>query len=100
MPRLFVFDPKYKLDSEGQEDEEGLTGSPNKSDIDKMHAYRDAIREEGGERVVEYAALLYPGRTQHFGDDVAALQAVAGRETELQVELDSVLSGALTTTRR
>ena len=100
VPRLFVFDPKYKLDSEGQEDEEGLTGSPNKSDIDKMHAYRDAIREEGGERVVEYAAILYPGRTQHFGDDVAALEAVAGRETKLQVELDSVLSGALKTTRR
>ena len=30
MPRLFVFDPKYKLDSEGH-DEEGLTGRPHKA---------------------------------------------------------------------
>ena len=60
MPRLFVFDPKYKLDSEGH-DEESLTGRPHKTDIDKMHAYRDAIRGEGGKRVIEYAAILYPG---------------------------------------
>ena len=40
--------------------------------------------------MIEYAAILYPGPSRHFGDDVAALEAVAGRETELQVELDSV----------
>ncbi len=99
-PRLFVFDPRYKLDSEDRDGEEGLTERPKKSDIDKMHAYRDAIREEDGERVIEYAAILYPGLGRHFGDDVAALEALAGRETELQVELDSVLSGALKTTTR
>ena len=99
-PRLFVFDPKYKLDSEDRDDEEGLTGRPKKSDIDKMHAYRDAVREEDGERVIEYAAILYPGRSWHFGHDVAALQAVAGREANLQMELDAVLSGALATTAR
>ena len=100
VPRLFVFDPKYKLDSEDRDDEEGRTGRPRKSDIDKMHAYRDAIREEDGERVIEYAAILYPGPSRHFGDDVAALGAVAGREAELQAELDSILSDALKTTGR
>lgn len=97
-PRLFVFDPKYKLDSEDREDEEGLTGRPKKSDIDKMHAYRDAIRDKNGGRVVEYAAILYPGPDWPFGKGVAALEAVAGREAHLQVQLDAVLSGALTTT--
>ncbi len=94
VPRLIVFDPKYKLDSE-ENDAEVPTGHPKKSDIDKMHAYRDAIRGENGERVIEYAAILYPGPSRHFGDDVAALEAVAGREIDLRVELDAVLGGAL-----
>jgi hypothetical protein len=28
-----------------------------------MHVYRDAIRTPTEERVVSYAAILYPGRT-------------------------------------
>ena len=98
-PRLFVFDPKYKLDSEDRYDE-GVTGRPQKTDIDKMHAYRDAIRVEGGIRVIEYAAILYPGPSKHFGDDVAALEAVGGREDELRFELDEVLASALETSSR
>ena len=94
VPRLFVFDPKYKLDSEDL-DEKGSGGDPQKTDIDKMHAYRDAILGEGGNRVVEYAAILYPGPSQHFGDNIAALQAVGGRETRLRVKLDAVLAKAL-----
>ena len=97
-PRLFVFDPKYKLDSEDLDDQEGPAGRPRKSDIDKMHAYRDAIRGGDGERVVEYAAILYPGPSHHFGEDVAAIEAVAGCEVELRVKLDEVLSNALKTT--
>ena len=99
VPRLFVFDPKYKLDSEGH-DEESLTGRPQKTDIDKMHTYRDAIRGEGGKRVIEYAAILYPGPSQHFGDDLAALEAVGGREAGLRMELDAVLASALETSAR
>ena len=94
MPRLFVFDPKYKLDSEDH-DEEGVTGRPKKSDIDKMHTYRDAVREADGTRVVEYAAILYPGPSEQYGGDVAALQAVAGREAGLRKELENVAGGAL-----
>ena len=96
VPRLFVFDPKYKLDSEGQ-DEEGLAGRPKKSDIDKMHAYRDAIRGDEGRQVINYAAILYPGPSQHFGGNVAALQAVGGLESRLRMELDAVLASALAT---
>ena len=96
VPRLWVFDPKYKLDSEGL-DEEGLAGSPKKTDIDKMHTYRDAIIGENGKPAVEYAAILYPGPSHHFGGNIAALQAVGGREARLRVELDAVLARALTT---
>ena len=97
VPRLFVFDPKYKLESEDHG--EGVpAGRPKKSDIDKMHAYRDSIRGESGKRVVEYAAILYPGPSKHFGNDVAALKAVAGQETCLQGQLNTVLGGALKTT--
>ena len=96
VPRLWVFDPKYKLDSEGL-DEEGLAGSPKKTDIDKMHTYRDAIIGENGKPAVEYAAILYPGPSQHFGGNIAALEAVGGREARLRVELDAVLARALTT---
>ena len=99
VPRLFVFDPKYKLDSE-ENDEEGLAGRPKKSDIDKMHAYRDAIRGDGGMQVIDYAAILYPGPSQHFGDNVAALQAVGGLEATLRTELGVVLASALTTSPR
>jgi predicted component of viral defense system (DUF524 family) len=34
---------------------------PKKIDIDKMHAYRDAIRDLGDQPVVDSAAIVYPG---------------------------------------
>ena len=95
VPRLFVFDPKYKLDSEDH-DEEGASGQPKKSDIDKIHAYRDAIRWHGGKQAIDFAAILYPGPSQQFGDNVAALQAVGGHEGRLRMELDGILATALT----
>ncbi len=44
-PRVLVFDPKYQLEGEVSE---GLApdSKPKKADIDMMHAYRDAIRDE------------------------------------------------------
>ena len=73
---VYLFDPKYKLDSEqGAEPHEG---KPKKVDIDKMHAYRDAIRDAGGSRVVQYAAVMYPGPTCRYGPGVEALHAVPG----------------------
>lgn len=73
---LFLFDPKYKLWGDGIG--EGVDGRPKKEDIDKMHAYRDAIRDADGERPVRLAAILYPGPEAWFGDDIAALQARPG----------------------
>ena len=61
---LVLFDPKYKLDADDER-----SGIPVKSDVDKMHSYRDAIRDPLGEHLVRFAATLYPGRTQCYGRD-------------------------------
>lgn len=89
--RIYLFDPKYKL-SKGYNEEEGI---PKKEDIDKMHAYRDAIRAQEQYRVVHYAAILYPGPDQFYGDGIEALQAYPGMETSLQEQLQSILVTAL-----
>jgi predicted component of viral defense system (DUF524 family) len=90
--RIVIFDPKYKLDSElpagntvssdagdsarqEPESETGGLGKPKKVDIDKMHAYRDSIRDTKDHRVVSYAAILYPGQTIEFGLGLAAISA-------------------------
>src|SRR3954467_13872773 len=44
---IYLFDPKYKLNSEADSTLE-VGGRPKKEDIDTMHAYRDAIRDELG----------------------------------------------------
>lgn len=78
-----MFDPKYKLEGEVIE---GIApdGKPKKVDIDKMHAYRDAIRDEQGRRVVDYAAILFPGPEVRYDDGLEALSAVPGRGLQLE----------------
>jgi predicted component of viral defense system (DUF524 family) len=94
--RVLVLDPKYKLESEELENE--ITdGRPKKVDIDKMHAYRDAIRDGANRRPVEYAAILFPGAaTEQFGPGLEALAARPGEETNLGNQLRRVLVDALT----
>ena len=97
---LLLFDPKYKLDGEDLssdsdtdllEEVANFAGSPKKVDIDKMHAYRDAIRNERDEHVVQYAAILYPGPQVAFGRGLEAIQAVPGLDGELHDRLEEVL---------
>jgi hypothetical protein len=87
--RLFLFDPKYKLASGGE------GGNPKKEDIDTMHAYRDAIRDADGHRVVRHASILYPGPSKPFGDGLSAISAVPGAADQLREELRAVLLPAL-----
>jgi predicted component of viral defense system (DUF524 family) len=94
VPRVLVFDPKYKLEGEVIEDV-APNGSPKKVDIDTMHAYRDAIRDEQGRRVVDYAVILYPGPEVRFDDGLEAMLAVPGMEQHLEGRLAEVLSAAL-----
>ena len=64
-----VFDAKYKRDGQ----------RPVMADIDKMHTYRDAIRDAAGRRIVEYAAIVYPGEEVDYSGKVGAVSAVPGR---------------------
>lgn len=88
---VIVLDPKYKLDA----DELGA-GLPLKSDVDKMHAYRDAIRDSAGRHVVRMAATLYPGGTRRYGREVSALGAHPAHPTVLLRELEEAMGGPLT----
>ena len=95
---MYVFDPKYKLDSD--QPDSGGNGSPKKEDIDKMHAYRDALRGQRNERVVRYAAILYPGPEVSYstGDDtpeIAALSANPEQPGALRTSLEKILRLAL-----
>lgn len=89
---LLVLDPKYKLDSEDQVPD---TGKPLKVDIDKMHAYRDAIVLESGQRVVGHAAILYPGQNERFGKNISAIRCLPGTEIDEENLLDALLIAIL-----
>jgi hypothetical protein len=60
-----------------------------------MHAYRDAIRGPSDERVVRYAAILYPGPAIQYGDRIEALPARPLDAEHFDRELERVLKGAL-----
>ena len=89
-PQVLLFDPKYKLDGDASPPEPNADpaslGLPKKVDIDKMHAYRDAIRDEHGWCVVRHAAIPDPGRSVPYMDGLAAVGAVPG-SAEVEREL-------------
>ena len=89
---LYLFDPKYKL---GSEELGNGDGKPQKTDIDKMHAYRDAIRDDSGEGAVKYAAILYPGQSVPYNQGLAALRAYPGEENKLLLEIKERLKPVL-----
>lgn len=99
---IILFDPKYKLRSEQvsleEEDESEQSpqpGTPKKVDIDKMHSYRDAIRDSELRRVVQYAAILYPGKECRYADDIEALHANPLSSSHLTARVREVLMEAL-----
>ncbi len=93
---VYLFDPKYKLDAErSHRGDDASAGTPKKPDIDKMHAYRDAIRGRTGERVVRYAAILYPGATETFSSGLEAITARPGQTDLLQRRVGRVMRRAL-----
>ncbi len=94
-PRLYLFNPKYKLDGEFIEGE-AKDGRPKKVDADKMHAYRDAIRDGTGRRVVQLAAIMYPGPGVQYGQGIEALPATPGEEHHVLARLFDHLGRALT----
>jgi hypothetical protein len=94
IPSIYLFDPKYKLDSERREEGPG-NGRPKKEDIAKMHTYRDAIRDTEQRRVVRYAAILYPGPSQSYSNGIEALQALPDSRAVLEGRLKEIFTDAL-----
>jgi predicted component of viral defense system (DUF524 family) len=93
---VYLLDPKYKLDTNrSDEDTGGPVGHPMKADLDKMHAYRDAIRGAGGQRVVRYAATVYPGPTETFSKGLEAIGARPGRTDALSTAMGRILRDAM-----
>jgi hypothetical protein len=84
-PYLLLFDPKYKLLSENTNQPE--SGEPLRTDIDKMHTYRDAIRRKDNTHPVVFAGIMYPGNTRIFSPELAALGCIPG-----QIGFDDVAS--------
>ena len=75
-PQLLLFDPKYKLLSDDISQPE--KNEPLRTDIDKMHTYRDAIRHKNAMRPVVFAGIMYPGSTEVFSQGLAALGCIPG----------------------
>jgi hypothetical protein len=96
--RVYPFDPRYKLDGE----EQALVGGgaddrrPQKVDIDKMHAYRDAIRVADDHHVVHFAAILYPGPGVSYGEDIEAVRAYSEAMCDFADRLVARISAANT----
>lgn len=91
---LLVLDPKYKLDSEFVEDGH-IDGRPKKEDIDKMHAYRDAIRDPNDRHPVAFAGILYPGPDFSFGYGIAAISARPGQNANLKARIRDLIENSL-----
>lgn len=60
-----------------------------------MHAYRDAIRSPDNQRIVRFAATLYPGPTEEYGTDLAAVRAWPGEEQSLHAFIERRLGQRL-----
>ncbi len=78
---VLVFDAKYKRDGQ----------RPFMADIDKMHTYRDAIRDATGRRIVRYATIVYPGEENFdYAGKVGAVSAVPGRTSPADVVREKI----------
>lgn len=92
LSQIVLFDPKYKI----EQSKDLSAGRPRKEDIDKMHAYRDAIRDRNGNRVVQFAGIIYPGPDHSFRDDIFALCGMPGDSHRLRNAVRQIISTALT----
>lgn len=57
-------------------------------EVDQSIAY--SIRDSEGNRVVSYAAILYPGPSISFSEGLEGLQCYPGLEVDVQEQLESV----------
>ena len=71
------------------------TQHPKNPNIDKMHAYRDSIRNKDDQRVVRYAAIMYPGKFHSYKQEIEALPATFNNSSDFNEKLSFVLKRAL-----
>lgn len=74
--RGLVFEVKFRQDQ----------WRPRKSDIDRLHAYRDAIyvqHRENANPLFVGGALLYPGHSEHYPPGLQALNCLPDQELRL-----------------
>lgn len=85
--QIWLWDAKYRLGDDLKR--------PSKVDLDRMHAYRDALRSETGATVVTMACILYPGPSLTFAPGLSALQASPLAPEDLQQALSLQVQGLL-----
>jgi hypothetical protein len=93
---VYIFDPKYKNRkgiSEGK-GKDYKSEAPVRSDVDKMHTYRDSIRSPDGDRIVRYAATLFPGETRKFSNGLHAI-GLKPSSDKIKENLTSILKSTL-----
>jgi len=110
---VLLFNPKYKValksatesatKSAGKKTEsptiaassepEGFVSSiePLKEDIDELLRCIEQLKEPGGDREIQYAALLYPGQGMQIDSEVEALSARPAHGDALQKNICAVL---------
>jgi len=64
-------------------------------DIDKMLAYRDAIRDKEYRRIVQHAAILYSGPRIPYAEGIEALRAYPGSMEIVEERLEILFQQAL-----
>jgi hypothetical protein len=82
--QIWLWDAKYRLG-------ENLN-RPQKGDIDRMHAYRDAIGTESGKKLVSSACILYPGPSMRYSPGLEALCASPLKKETLGPDLSRQIS--------
>jgi len=83
-PQLWLWDAKYRQASAQR--------GPEKEDLDRMHAYRDALRDRQGHALVTSATIFYPGPSRSFGEGLDAIQADPLQREAFQKSLKCQLS--------
>jgi predicted component of viral defense system (DUF524 family) len=102
MERGVIIDPKYRADLF-----QGYDDNSERSAVDDMHIYRDAIRKGDGSRKFNWAMILYPGRSPSAplgvldkwadGENNSGIAAFCLRPQEKEADTSELKEGLLKT---
>lgn len=97
--QLLVFDPEYRVAAKGADaimekreiEEVRSSIEPMKEDIDDLIHWVDVSKTKDYDRIIPYAAALYPGPRKQFSSEVEALTAVPSEGDGLEKTICEVL---------